>query len=568
MQIQNEIDKLPDVLVMLAAAVVVVATFRQFKLSPVLGFLVAGALIGPYGFGYVKDTGTTAYLAEFGVVFMLFVIGLELSFKKLFEMRAYVLGLGSLQLLITAAAITYVTYIYLPDFKAAVIIGSALALSSTAIVLQILDERGERSSQTGRVSFSILLFQDLAVIPLLVVLPIIAGDNPAATGKLVEHGVQALVAIFILMTIGKVALKPVLSIIAGTKSQELFIATTLLLVLGGAYITEHAGLSQALGAFIAGLFLAETEFRKQVEIDVSHFKGLLLGLFFMSVGMQFDANELVNKLPVIVPLSLGLIAIKTVIIMLLCLAFKMRLKSSIKIGLLMSQGSEFAFILFGLATSNGLFSSAVGQTLLLVVSFTMALTPLMFSLVSFYYNRVSSTRRQKKYGIKETEDLKGHFIICGFGWVGENLAKLLSTEGFSFVAIDQEPKRVKMGRDLGLPVYYGDASRPEVLNSLNVGKARAIIITMHDSRPVLRIIETLKKSFADKTIICRAKHVDNVELMRNAGADIVVPEAYESSIQIAKTALKLHGLPDFDIELIADNYRQSLEPKEVEEEKK
>jgi CPA2 family monovalent cation:H+ antiporter-2 len=335
-------------------------------------------------------------------------------------------------------------------------------------------------------------------------------------------------------------------------------ATTLLLVLGGAFITEQAGLSMALGAFIAGLLLAETEFRKQVEVDIMPFKGLLLGLFFMTVGMNFNLSEMLARFPLVVILSFALIFFKTLIVAAICILFKMDFRKGIKIGLLLSQASEFAFILFNLALSKGLIEEELAQTLLLVVSFTMAITPLMFAVASFYFNKVKKSSKQQKYQIKDTEDLKGHFIICGFGWMGENLARLFSMDNFSFVAIDDEPRRVKAGREMGMPVYYGDATRQEILNSLQVRNARAVIVTIHDTRPAQKIISSIRKAFPDKTIIARAKHVENIESIRKSGADIVIPEAYESSIQVAMNALKLHGLPDFDIDLIVENFRNKV----------
>ncbi len=562
MDLPHNVHEFPDAVILLAAAVLIVALFRQFRLSPVLGFLVAGAAIGPHGFSLIHDIEGKSYLAEFGVVMLLFVIGLELSFKKLREMRIYVLGLGSLQMLVTAALIAWIVHDYLGmEIKIALFIGAALALSSTAIVLQVLDEHGERITQVGRVSFSALLLQDLAVIPLLILVPILSGNGTpgeSLTTELTETAIKAIIAIIALLTIGKLMLKPVLSLIAGTKSSELFVATTLLLVLGGSYITEQAGLSMALGAFIAGLMLSETEFRKQVEVDIMPFKGLLLGLFFMTVGMHFDLLELINRFPLVALLSISLIVVKTIVVMLICLLFRMDLRTGLKTGILLSQGSEFAFILFNLATHSKLIPDATGQMLLLVVSFTMALTPLIFTIITFYYNRIKRRKGQKKLGIKETSDLKEHFVICGFGWVAENLARVLASENYNFVAIDSEPKPVKMGREKGFPVYYGDATRIEILNSLKIKNARAAIVTMHDTVIAIRVITAIRKNFPLLPIIARTKRVDHIDSLRKAGASVVIPEAYESSIQIAKVALKLKGISDFDIELILNNFRDQV----------
>ena len=555
---ENTPHHIPDIIYLLGAAVVIVAFFRQLRLSPVLGFLVAGAAIGPHGFGFIQEVKEKAYIAEFGVVFLLFMIGLELSFKKLIEMRFYVLGLGGLQFVITSAIIAYIADYYLNDWNISLVIGGALALSSTAIVLQVLDERGERVGQVGRVSFAILLLQDLAVIPLIVLVQVLAqGDGADLTSELARTFLKALGAIVSLILIGKIVLRPLLSLIANTKSHELFIATTLLLALGASFMTEAAGLSLALGGFIAGLVLAETQFQKQVEVDIAPFKGILMGLFFMTVGMGFDVNELIRKLPEVLAYSAALIFLKAAIIFLICKVFKFGLSTSSRTGILLSQGSEFAFVLFGIATAKKLLHADMGQTLLLVVTTTMAITPMIYAISSYFMGRMKSFRKDGKSMITQTEDLEGHVVIIGFGWVGENLAKMLAMDNYSFVVVDTEAKRVKIGREMGMPVYYGDASRPEILKSLRIKQARAVIITIHDSKPVSRVIQTIKTAFPKTIIIARAKHIDNVEAMKKEGATIVIPEAYESAIQIGRAALHVIGAHENDIERLANKFRDS-----------
>ena len=534
---------------MLSAAVAIVAVFRQFNLSPVLGFLFAGAAIGPTGLGLVGGLQQKSYIAEYGVVFLLFTIGLELSFKRLKEMRLYVLGLGAAQVTITTSIIGYLAYVYLGSWQAALIVGGSFAMSSTAVVLQVLSERGERLSQVGRVSFAVLLAQDLAVIPLLVLLPILATGSGDIMVQLGTSFTYAIIIIAVLLLAGRFLLKPILSIIASAsnRNSELFVATTLLLVLGAAHATEHFGLSLAFGAFIAGLMIAETEYRKQVEIDINPFKGLLMGLFFMTIGMSFDLNELIRRLPEVVVYSALLIFVKSVVIVSLCKAFKLSWQSGIKSGLLLAQGSEFSFVLFGLALEKGLLSSSVGQLLLLVVSFTMAITPLVYALVSWLFARRKREQASSNVMITETEDLEGHFVLCGFGWVGENLAKLFSEEGISFVAVEMETKRVKAGRAMGLPIYYGDATRPEILDSMQVKRAKAVIVTIHDSKPVKRVVQSIRNRYKDAVIIARAKHKENVDTIIKAGANIVVPEAYESAMLIARNALIVNGSPEKEI---------------------
>lgn len=547
---------LQDIIVLLAAAVFVVAIFRQLRLSPVLGFLFAGAAIGPHGFEIISDVEGKSYLAEFGVVFLLFVIGLELSFRRLSDMRAYVLGLGGLQFLLTGIAFTFLANLLMNDLQVAGVIGFALALSSTAIVLQVLEERGERLSQVGRVSFSVLLLQDLAVVPLLIIVPILASGSEEVATELGKTIRNAAIVIFVMVVAGKVLLNPILSLVAKTKSSELFVALTLLVVLGASFASQAAGLSLALGGFLAGLMIAETQFRKQVESDIMPFKGLLMGLFFMTIGMNFDLKELVDDIVIILFYSLVLIAVKAMILVAVCKLFKLGWETSIKSAMLMAQGSEFAFILFGLADRKGLIDAELSQDLLLIVTVTMAVTPLIYAVTNRYFKYINKAAPEDEE-VKQTGDLHGHFVICGFGWVGENLAKFLATDNVNFVALDSEPSRVKKGREMNMPVYYGDAARVEMLKSLQVDKAKAVIITIHDSKAEIRIIQTIKKSFPNIPIIVRAKHIDNIQQLKDEGATYVVPEAFESSIQIGKLALSVMGASEAEIMRTTKDFRKN-----------
>ncbi len=546
---------LPDILVLLSAAIFVVAIFRQFNLSPVLGFLFAGAAIGPYGLGIVEYSEEKSYIAEYGIVFLLFVIGLELSFRRLAEMRAHVIGLGGLQLLLTAFAMSFGVYQLIPDYSIALLIGGALGLSSTAIVLQVLEERGERLSQVGRVSFAVLIMQDLAVIPLLILIPIMAGKGEFEAGELNSLLSSAFFVVVGMFLFGRYLLNPLLRSIANTNSSELFTATTLLVALGASFATQYAGLSHALGAFLAGLMIAETTFRKQVEADVMPFKALLMGLFFMTIGMSFNITELINQFPLVMLLSFLLIAVKAVIIFGLCKLFKLENETSVKSAFMLAQGSEFAFILFNLAAKDNLIEAEVSQLLLLTVTLTMALTPLIYAGVSYIYRRrgkVSSEDQQ----ITQTEDLNGHLIICGFGWVGENLAKFLNEDQVNFIAVDTEAKRVKAGREISMPVYYGDAARPEILRSLKADTAKAVVVTIHDSKAEIRIIQVVKNLYPDLPIIVRAKHIENIEQLKAEGATYVVPEAFESSIQIGKLTMRVLGIAEDEINHITQNFRE------------
>ena len=540
---------------MLSAAVFVVAVFRQFNLSPVLGFLFAGAAIGPFGLDIVSHSEEKSYIGEYGVVFLLFVIGLELSFKRLTEMRAYVLGLGGMQFLLTAFAMSFVAMQFVKNYEIALLIGGGLALSSTAIVMQVLEERGERLSQTGRVSFAVLLMQDLAVIPLLILIPTMAGQSADAAGELGKILQNAAFVVVGMLLFGRFMLKPILRAVANTNSSELFTATTLLVALAASFATEAAGLSLALGAFLGGLMVAETSFRKQVEADVMPFKALLLGLFFMTIGMSFNLTELLKQFPLVILLSLGLIVAKALIMFLSCKLFRLETETSFRSSMLLAQGGEFAFILFGLAAKEKLINAEISQLLLLTVTLTMALTPLIYAAVAYYY-RNHTKKPDDEQEITKTEDLQNHLIICGFGWVGENLAKFLLADHVNFIAVDTEARRVKLGREMGLPVYYGDAARLEILRALKADKAKALVITIHDSKAEIRIIQAVKNTYPDLTIIVRAKHIDSIEQLKKEGATYVVPEAFESSIQIGKLTLRVLGTPEDEINRITHTFRE------------
>ena len=547
---------LQEILLLLAAAVIIVTAFKRLNLSPVLGFLVAGAAIGPYGLGIIMDIKETSYLAEFGVVFLLFYIGLELTFDRLKSMQKHVFGFGSLQFIITSIAIGLICLLFKLPAAAAIIIGGSLALSSTAIVMQVLQERGEQSSQVGRLSLAVLILQDLAVVPLLVLVPLLASDTVNVTSAIFGALVRALGALIIIFILGRLFLRPMFRMIGSLKSEELFAATTLLIVLGAAWGTEHAGLSLALGAFIAGLMVAETEYRHQVESNILPYKGLLLGLFFMTVGMSTDVVLLLNKWSLVLFLSAGLILLKVIIIIGLCYLFKIRLGRAIHAGLMLSQGSEFAFVLFGIASKVGLISKDVSQILLVVVATTMALTPLLAAIGDKISDKLEDkTPLDIKNAVQETVDLENHVIIAGFGRMGKTIGKLLSTEKVNYIALDTDPKNVYNGHLKGFPVYYGDASRMEVLHSVGISRSTAVIITTNNRFTAKKAVETIKEAYPDLPVIVRSKDLDHLKEIEEAGATVVIPETFETSLQLGAATLKLLGVSEHEIERVIRHFR-------------
>lgn len=558
------------VLLILAAAVVIVATFKKMKLSPVLGYFVAGGLIGEHGLNYVTSIQTET-LGEIGVIFLLFAIGLELTFERLKSMRRYVFGFGSLQVVLTAIAFGSIALLLNEGISSAIILGGGLALSSTAIVLQVIAENREQSTQTGRVSLSVLLMQDFAVVPLLVMVPILSGEQVGLIKPLGEAFLKAILVLVFIFVVGRILLRPLFSMINSSntaESNEIFIAATILIALGTAWLTNYMGLSLALGAFAGGLLVAETEFQLQAEESIAPFKGLFLGLFFMSVGMSINLGLVWEKIGLITALSSGLIIIKALIIMALCLIFKFKAGTTIHIGLLLAQGSEFAFILFRLADKNGIFNVDT-NIMLLVVTITMAVTPLIAALGLKIEKRLDKKDKMKQEDIyKDIADLNHHVIILGFGRVGQMVARLMAAEKVNFIAMDIDPEHVAAERYKSSPVYLGDASNAETLNAIGTDRASAVIITISNQLTLKKSAKTISSLYPKVPIVVRAKDLSKSEELHSVGAQIIVPETYETGLQLGGAVLRSIGISELEISRIKNQFRSGNYlklPKEPEE---
>lgn len=552
----NESAHLSQIVIFLCAAVLIVATCRVIRLSPIIGYLAAGIAIGPNGLKLIKDIEGTSGIAEFGVIFLLFIIGIELSIERLRSMRKHVFGFGSAQMLITSGVFASLFFGISNLAPAAIIIGGGLALSSTAIVLQVINEQGERASQVGRLSLAILILQDLAVVPLLMLVSLLGDQSQSIVSALISATLKAAFSLTLIFIAGSLLLRPLFRFIASLNNTELFSATTLLVVLGVAELSIMAGLSPALGAFLAGLLVAETEFRPQVEADVLPFKGLFLGLFFMTVGMSLNLETLYVNFYTIISVTISLMICKAVIIMALCRIFGFTLSTAIHSGLLLSQGSEFAFILFSLASSKGILPVNVSQVLLVVVTISMALTPI----VAYMGKRIALAL--EKYAIsrpeniiEETLDLSNHVIISGFGRVGHTVARLLEIETINYVAIDIDSFQTARERKRGIPVYYGDTTRVHVLKALGIARARAVIVTHNDTRTALQTITTIRELNRDIPIIARAKNLEQVQKLEAAGANLAVAEMFEVSLQLGGALLKSAGVTDIEVNRIIEIFR-------------
>ncbi|KZV37109.1 K(+) efflux antiporter 2, chloroplastic [Dorcoceras hygrometricum] len=524
--INEEEASLFDMLWLLLASVVFVPLFLKIPGgSPVLGYLAAGILIGPYGLSIIRNVHETKAIAEFGVVFLLFNIGLELSVERLSSMKKYVFGLGSAQVLVTAVVAGLVAHLVAGQpGPAAIVIGNGLALSSTAVVLQVLQERGESTSRHGRATFSVLLFQDLAVVVLLILIPLISpGSSKGGVGfqaiaeALGLAAIKAVVAISAIIAGGRLLLRPIYKQIAENQNAEIFSANTLLVILGTSLLTARAGLSMALGAFLAGLLLAETEFSLQVESDIAPYRGLLLGLFFMTVGMSIDPKLLVSNFPVVTG-ALGLLIVGKTLL--------------------------------------GIMSPQMSSLLFLVVGISMALTPWLAAGGQLIASRFELHDVRSLLPVEsETDDLRDHIIICGFGRVGQIIAQLLSERLIPFVALDVRSDRVAVGRALDLPVYFGDAGSREVLHKIGAERACAAAVTLDSPGANYRTVWALSKYFPNVKTFVRAHDVDHGLNLEKAGATAVVPETLEPSLQLAAAVLAQAKLQTSEIAAAINEFR-------------
>jgi monovalent cation:proton antiporter-2 (CPA2) family protein len=564
---ESEKGILETIWLLLASVITVPLVCKIPGGSPVLGFLAGGALIGPYALGIIQDVESIRHLAELGVVFLLFNIGLELSFDRLASMGKFVFGMGTAQVVITLAAVAY-TALALAGGSlggpGAIILGGGLALSTTAVGMQVLQDRGETGSRHGRAAFSVLLLQDLAVVVLLMLIPLLAPGPDGATGGLGAiaraigfASVKAVVCMASIVVAGRTLLQPLYRRVADTNNAELFAALTLLVVLGTSLITQVAGLSLALGAFLAGLLLAETEFHIQVESDIAPYKGLLMGLFFMTVGMEISMGLLLAKFKVVLAAMVMLICGKVAIMAAVGQAFGLSLVQSLRAGLLLSPGGEFAFVLFGEAVGKGLLGAALVKELYLVVALSMALTPFLAQFGA-RLARLLEKSDMKALAPKdsETAGLSGHVILAGFGRVGQLIAQMLGEELIPFVALDLSAARVQEGKANDLPVYFGDAGSPAVLHSLGADRAACAVITLDTPSANYRSVWAMHKNFPHVKTFCRAHAVSAGIMLERAGATAVVPELLEPSLQLAAAVLSELSIPEDDVAETIRNFRK------------
>lgn len=550
---------LNDGLIFLVAAVVVVSIMRMIRASSILGYLLAGVIIGPYALGFIGNLEGVKDLGEIGVVFLMFAIGLKMPLQRLRILKRYVFGLGLAQVAFTATIIAGIVWAFGLSTTAAVIIGSGLTLSSTAVVLQLLGETGETTTRFGRVSFSVLLLQDLAVVVLLVLLYSLDSQE-GSVGIVI--GLSALKASAVLVgitLIGRILLKPFFRLIASFDNQELFVATSLLVVLATSVLTANAGLSMELGAFLAGILLSETEYRHQVEADIHPFYGLLMGLFFISVGMGIDLRILVDSFFTIIGIISGMLLLKGVIIFGLCRAFRIPVGSSIRVTFLLSTGGEFVFVLFAPAITMGYIPESVGHLLYVVVAISMGLTPILAAVARKLEEQYITKQSDATLQMAEEEigDLREHIILAGFGRVGKIVAHLLSKQLIPFVAIDNSMSRVSEGKAKGFPVYFGDARRAMVMRTLGISKAKGVVVCLNDPETSMRTTMMLRRHFPSTDVFVRLRDAEYETKLTQAGATVIMPENLEPSLQLAAAVMKSSGLPHDEVTQVIGEFRRN-----------
>jgi monovalent cation:proton antiporter-2 (CPA2) family protein len=548
---------LQESIVYLLAAIVSVPISKRLGFGSVLGYLCAGILIGPFGFGFIHEPEHILHFAELGVVFLLFIIGLELKPARLWVMRKMVFGLGTAQVLVSAAVIAALAWFYGLETEAAVVVGLILALSSTAFVLQMLAEKKQLNSQFGRAAFSILLLQDLAVIPLIAVLPMLGASADLESGfDLVELGMM-ISTLVLLIVGGRLVLKPVLYTVAAAGIPELFTATALLVVIGSALLMDFAGMSMVLGAFIAGMLLADSEYRHQLEADIAPFKGLLLGLFFIAVGMTVNISLLLEVPARIMLLVAGLMVSKAVVLIVLARMFGMcDRRNALSLAAVMSQGGEFAFVLFALAARERLVPAGVIDELILAVAVSMLLTPFVYLLNEHFGAKLGRAEAPQFDEIPEEDH---EVIIAGFGRVGQIVGRLLQSINKPFTALEIDSSQVDIVRRYGNSVHFGDAARPEVLRAAGAAHAKILVLATADMETSLHIAETAKRQFPNLTIIARAHNRRHAHKLMDVGVDKIFRDTLLSSLAMGESVLERLGIDDNDVRHVSDTFRDADE---------
>ncbi len=570
MEHQHTSDAIREALVYLTVAGLVIPLLGRWRISNVLGFLVAGLVLGPYGLGSLAASHTWLHplvfadlkgvqaLAELGVIFLLFMIGLELSLDKLWSLRKWVFGAGTAQVLSCSAAIGSIALLYGNDWQASLVLGFALSLSSTAVVMQVMAEQGNSASPMGRHSFALLLFQDLAVVPLLIVVSVLIGDSQQPAWQRWLEPLAVTVGLSVgVMIAGRWLIRPLFKIVAFSRTPESFMALSLLIVVGTAALTQLAGLSPALGAFLAGLVISETEYRHEVEINIEPFKGLLMGLFFMSVGMAIDLAQLLKQFWPILYSVIGLFLVKGLLIAGIFRLMGRPGSEAIQAGITLGQGGEFAFLAVGAASMGGLLEQSISQFMLIVVSVSLLATPPLALIAGRMARRLRSHARSGTDSLPPLPDLADHVLIAGYGRVGEIVGSTLNAVDVPFIAFDRSAETVSNKRIRHHQVYLGDVSRHELLHRAHAQRATAIVLTMDNPHDTLQTLRTLRNQLPKTPIFARARDRQHARELKQAGATAVIPEALEAALQLTGLVLSQLGVTDETCAKLLDQQRHA-----------
>ncbi|MCG8424519.1 MAG: monovalent cation:proton antiporter-2 (CPA2) family protein [Proteobacteria bacterium] len=528
-----------NAVIYLTAAVVAVPLFRALGLGAVLGYLCSGAVIGPFGIGLIRDAESILHFAELGVVLLLFVIGLELNPKRLWNMRRSVFGMGGAQLGGTAVVLALIAYVLSVPAVAAGIVGLSMALSSTAFALQILTEKNQLRTLHGQCAFSILLFQDLAVIPILALLPLVgtAGVGPAESDT--GSAAQGVVVMIAVVAASYFLLGPLLRGIAASRTREIFTAATLLLVVGMALVMEWIGLSMALGSFLAGVLLADSEYRHQLEADIEPFKGLLLGLFFIAVGMSVDLSLITRSPLLIAALTGALLAVKLGLLYGLGWLFRIPREARRNLAFVLPQSGEFGFVIFGVATTLGAMEQSLADLLIVVVTMSMALTPLLFAINQRFLKRYSDISERPYDDIAPQDN---QVVIAGFGRFGQIIGRILRVRGIPFTALEHDSGQVDVVRKFGNKIYYGDASRLDLLHAAGMDRARIFVLAIADRETSLQVARIVHEHFPDVKILARVRNRQHAFELLELGVADVWRETLLSSSDMGREVLQELGM--------------------------
>jgi len=545
---------LTQVALFLAAAVVAAPLAKLLRIGNVLGYLLVGVLIGPFGVGFVYsvyEVSSILHFAEFGVVMLLFLIGLELRPKRLWAMRAAIFGLGGAQVAITALALAAIAVAFGLGWPAALFAGLALSLSSTAFALQVLEEKGELALRHGRLAFAILLFQDLAAIPLIALTPLFAvSARGSAPSMQFVAALQAIAVIVVVVVVGRYLLDGVIRIIARTRVKEAMTACALLTVVGVTLVMEQAGLSASLGAFIAGVLLADSDYRHEIEADIAPFEGLLLGLFFTAIGMSLNLALIVERPHLVIAIVAGLLAVKSGVLYLLGRRAGLEAGPSRRLALSISQGGEFAFVLFTAGLAVGVLEKPVADLLSVAVTLSMAATPLLLMMDEMLAPRAVLLR-----AFDTLPENDGHVVIAGFGRVGQIVGRILAAKRIPFTALDSNPEHVDGVRKFGARTFYGDASRPEILDAAQTGKARAFVLAIDNVEASIRTAQMVRQRYPHVPIYARSRHRRHTHQLMDLGIKVIRRETFLSSVELTREVLRGLGLSERDVRFAVETFK-------------